>query len=273
MWGTGAPDQGTIPALFHELNPQYSVHNHGESGYSSRQSLDRLVTLASQDAPMDLVIFYEGVNEITNCQVGEEGPTHAQVKGFRRMTDTPLAPDHVWHHLRALGWSLLLERTHELGVAVRSRLASEASEEPSQIPRWDCEVNPDKVDAAATILLRNWEMAEAIAASRGARFVGLLQPVAHFGSPNLEVVQPMLRSDPRANYKVLYPALQERLREAGHEWIYDLTGAFDQAGPVLIDDFHVTEDGNRVIADRLNEILAAELGSVASRGGPARPSS
>ena len=250
MWGTGAPDQGTIPALFHELNPQYTV---------------------SQDAPMDLVVFYEGVNEITNCQVGEEGPTHAQVTGFRRMTDTPLVPDNSWDHLRALGWSLLLARTHELGVAVKSRLSSEAGIEPSETPRWDCDTNPEKVEAAATILLRNWEMAQAIAASRGARFVGLLQPVAHFGSPNLEVVQPILRADLRANYAVLYPALLERLRSAGHEWIYDVSGAFDGVGPVLIDDFHVTEDGNRVIAERLNTILSADSDSVGNPGVPGRP--
>jgi lysophospholipase L1-like esterase len=256
MWGTGAPDQGTIPAIYNEFNPQWTVHNHGESGYNSRQSLDRLITLVSTGAPMDVVVFYEGANELFNCQVGEVGPTHGRVARLRALTGPQPPADNFFNHLGAVARTLLLNRTTDLATSVMGRLPPVGTV-GTEIKRWDCDDNPRKAAGAATILLRNWEMAQVIAESQGVRFIGVLQPAAHVGSPELDHVRSRLRNDVRANHRVLYPALQARLREAGHEWIYDLTDAFDGIGAVLIDDFHVTEEGNRVIARRIHEILSA----------------
>jgi hypothetical protein len=62
-WGSGVDDQNTIPAHFNALHPNYQVHNHGEAGFVSRQELARLVNLVNQNAPMDLVGFYDGCND------------------------------------------------------------------------------------------------------------------------------------------------------------------------------------------------------------------
>ncbi|MBT3325565.1 MAG: hypothetical protein HN396_04855 [Gemmatimonadales bacterium] len=45
-----------------------------------------------------------------------------------------------------------------------------------------------------------------------------------------------------------------------HDWIYDMTDGFDGIGPVLIDDFHVTETGNRAIAERIHTVLSLDGG-------------
>lgn len=62
-WGSGVDDRNTIPAHFDALHPNYQVHNHGEAGFVSRQELARLVNLVNQNAPMDLVVFYDGSND------------------------------------------------------------------------------------------------------------------------------------------------------------------------------------------------------------------
>jgi hypothetical protein len=63
-----------------------------------------------------------------------------------------------------------------------------------------------------------------------------------------------------AVYGVLYPAIQKMLGEVDHDWIYDMTDGFDGIGPVLIDDFHVTETGNRAIAERIHTVLSLDGG-------------
>src|SRR5690606_37153586 len=69
MWGTGAPDEGTIPALFGELRPGMRIHNHGETGFVLRQSLAELVNVYAEGGRADLLVFYDGVNDVgTLCR-------------------------------------------------------------------------------------------------------------------------------------------------------------------------------------------------------------
>ncbi len=257
MWGAGADDQGTIAAIYNDLNPQFTVHNHGESGHNSRQSLDRMITLLSKGDPMDVAIFYEGVNEVFNCMAGEDSPTHSQVTRLR----TVAAPqDDFYDHLWGVTRTLLLSRTAVLASGVWKRMPLGAGGGPVVIKRWDCDDDPEKATAAAEILLRNWEVARAIAEARGVHLIAVLQPHAHVSSPETDHVLPFLRADMAAVYGVLYPAIQKVLGEVDHDWIYDMTDGFDGIGPVLIDDFHVTETGNRAIAERIHTVLSLDGG-------------
>ena len=45
MWGSGVADDETIPAACNQLHPDFRVVNHGESGFTSRQSISALVNL------------------------------------------------------------------------------------------------------------------------------------------------------------------------------------------------------------------------------------
>jgi lysophospholipase L1-like esterase len=64
-WGTGAPDDSTIPSIMNKhLGKDYNIINFGESGYVSTQELNYLLErLTNNDIP-DLVVFYDGVNDI-----------------------------------------------------------------------------------------------------------------------------------------------------------------------------------------------------------------
>lgn len=64
MWGTGAPDDGTIPAYLQSmLGEDYDVVNYGETAYVSAQELNYLLyQLALGNVP-DVVVFYDGVND------------------------------------------------------------------------------------------------------------------------------------------------------------------------------------------------------------------
>jgi len=84
MWGGGAPDNGTIPALFSSISGMPS-YNKGEQGFNSRQGIARLVNLLAQGEKMDIVIFYDGVNDVgTSCRAELEVNEHSKTEIMRK---------------------------------------------------------------------------------------------------------------------------------------------------------------------------------------------
>lgn len=68
MWGTGSRDQGTIPSYLSQLlcEKGYNVEvtNFGESGYTNTQEMIRLQLELRKGNIPDIVIFYDGVNDV-----------------------------------------------------------------------------------------------------------------------------------------------------------------------------------------------------------------
>jgi len=64
MWGTGSPDDSTIPAFFTEEGKgEYFVKNYGESGYRAMQSYIYLLLKLNSGVKTNWVITYDGVND------------------------------------------------------------------------------------------------------------------------------------------------------------------------------------------------------------------
>src|SRR5262245_43968292 len=73
MWGTGANDEGTIPSQFAALTRMRS-DNFAEAGYTAHQNLMFLIQLLQEGHRPDLVLFYDGVNEVAIKSVTELTP-------------------------------------------------------------------------------------------------------------------------------------------------------------------------------------------------------
>ncbi len=64
MWGTGVPDDKTIPSILQSLlGDHYDVYNFGESGFMSAHELNYLLFQLAHGNIPDIVIFYDGVND------------------------------------------------------------------------------------------------------------------------------------------------------------------------------------------------------------------
>ncbi len=271
MWGTGAADADTIPALFNELHPEYAVHNHGETAYTSRQGLARLITLLTRGETVDLAVFFDGVNDVVQqCRVEVGVPGHQHVGPFREaLTPGALKKPSLMEALRHVGHELLLRYTLQIGRAVERRIAggAEANAEPAKPVTgdgYDCDDDPEKARAVADGLLRTWELAQHLVVSRGGDFIAILQPSAHTGSPRIDHLACCLTPAVGRTLAIVYPLLRERVAAAGHPWIYDFTDAYDRDHTndayLLVDDFHVTAQGNALIAQRISEILRGIAG-------------
>lgn len=78
LWGTGARDMGTIPSFLSktlcESGFAVEVTNFGESGYTNTQEIIKLQLELREGNIPDVVIFYDGVNDVfTSYQNGIAG--------------------------------------------------------------------------------------------------------------------------------------------------------------------------------------------------------
>lgn len=244
MWGTGAGDDGTIPAQFAKLNPSYQVFNYGESGYNSRQALDRLITLLSRGESYDLVVFYDGVNDVaSHCRQEISIPGHEREVEIRQTMKAARDAEswkHFFVHLRRLA-----------EIAKRKIWPTIAT--PTG---FSCSTDADRAQQTARVLVNNWLIARDIVERRGGRFMAVLQPVAFLSETDTGYLQ--LPEGQRPEYQTVYPLIREEMAHAriGH----DLSSVFDGSAPLYIDECHVTEEGNLLMAKALGNLPHEERG-------------
>lgn len=88
MWGTGTPDDMTIPSYFAKFTKE-KVLNLGESGYSSFQELINLQLMLLKGYKPNRVIFYDGQNDgYRYCQKNEPVPSHAYYSRYLEMINS-----------------------------------------------------------------------------------------------------------------------------------------------------------------------------------------
>ena len=233
MWGTGVDDHNTIPAHYNALHQDYRVYNHGESGFLSRQELARLVNLVNQNAPMDVVIFYDGCNDcLSLCR------SDVSINGTREELEIANKVEHRWQVIDVLFGSIqtLIQKVIKKGERPPSR----------------CRDNPVYAKKVASTLVNNWKIAQSVAALGGAEFHAILQPVAPLGHPNIEYLE---ERSSETDWHIVYPLVREIQVRENLDWIHDFTDAFDVDDYIYIDSCHVNGLGNQIIAKRLSDLL------------------
>src|SRR5262245_7502643 len=83
MWGTGADDANTIPSLITQLGG-FRAENFGESAWVAHQSLVLLMQLLQDGHRPNVVVFYDGVNEVLHrCRWESRPHAHAREDSVR----------------------------------------------------------------------------------------------------------------------------------------------------------------------------------------------
>lgn len=244
VWGTGVDDDGTIPARFDAITEGYRVTNHGERGYTTMQNLIDLVTLINTGRAPEVVVFYEGFNDIwVHCDraVTHRLNSHMQTRRFQSALDRTAEENYLYNTLIAPVVAFMVRVTNR----------DEAPHRPA------CSDDPAHARAVAEMFLRTLETAQAAVAASGGRFHAFLQPNAFVGSPRTDHLDldGQRHESQRAQFEAVYPLIRERMRARGHDWLTDLSDALDGDAYLLIDHTHVTARGNALIAGRIREAL------------------
>jgi hypothetical protein len=249
MWGTGARDAGTIPSALARLivhDPDAgpaTVVNMGESGYVSTQALLRLELELRKGNVPDIVILYDGVNDVFSAfQNGEPGLPQNEV---HRATEFNLLREGG--RLRALGVKDLLGRT--VTASVLQSIRSTVAGTPSMAP-------PDTAPAGGIVSLYrgNLSILEGLGRQYGFRYEAYWQPVV-FSRKNpspYELAQSEKQKQVRPFFAEAYRRVERDSLLRGNAHFHNLGGVFDTAEtPVYIDFCHVTETGNAIIAEAI----------------------
>ncbi|MPZ36790.1 MAG: hypothetical protein GEU95_01800 [Rhizobiales bacterium] len=248
MWGSGSNDAGTIPSQFAAI-AGFRAENFGESGWVAQQSLAMLMQLIQEGHRPDLVVFYDGINEVyVKCVEGFRFGSHrmeARIGAVLRQNVNPAS------------FTAFLAPALEVRDHLTSRLTRAVSENPDY--HRDCDANPKKAERIADGLLRDWDVAGKLVKSYGGKFVAFLQPVLMFSrTPYDHLRGRSFRREfngLRPQYEAVYPLLRQKVASSGE--FHDLIQVLDGDEVVHVDILHISPRGNRRVAKKISETVTS----------------
>jgi hypothetical protein len=245
MWGTGADDANTIPSLVTQMGG-FRSENFGESAWVAHQSLLLLIQLLQDGHRPNVVVFYDGVNEVLHqCRWEARARSHARESGVRSAL-AGAKGENVY------GLKYMVQPLVALAGVVSGRISLWTRNEAQHLSSlYNCHTDPAKAQQVADRLIQDWEMARKLVEAHGGRFIGVLQPVAHFSDTKTDHIR--LAEIDRRQYEAVYPLIKEKM--AGQRGFYDFTGVLDHPEYIYIDFCHVSPNGNRYVARKLAEVL------------------
>lgn len=243
MWGEGSDDDHTIPALFNSFNPGTEVHNHAQLAYNSRQELDALISLYSENVTPDVVVFYDGVNDAAFLCPKDitELPAHRLVPMYR---------DKLYTGKATVISGLLSDLFIKNIVKTIQVVTYKPS--PDRSP-YNCASDPEKAEQIAEMMMRNWEMAHELVTARNGKFLAFLQPAAFIGKPKTDHLK--LDEALGENFQEIYRRIKTKIAERNYTWIVDLSDKFDGNEYIYIDFCHVSPNGNEIIAKEISKVV------------------
>lgn len=250
IYSLETPDEYTVPSqlqlLFNKFYPEkYIVQNFGIISFTTTQQLKLLKTV-SEIKPGDIVIFYDGVNEVF-LNIFYANPHSSMVKVARQNLDT-------------LSWIfkftvMLSERFYFARLFLNPV--------DYGIPRHlgdDTFINK-MAELSEREFAQNIIEAYKYSTERGAHFFHFLQPQFYSDDfyteyeKDLKKNKYLMPGGVEESFKKGYPHLKKVTIELGRSInSYDLSGIFDghkEGDEYFLDSVHVNHTGNRVVAENI----------------------
>ncbi len=249
MWGFGSNDENTIPSNFEKLS-RIKSFNFAESAWNSNQSLFYLIKLLKEGYRPELVVFYNGVNELSKCEQGAKENLKSNViqedilrdKFITIREDTKLTFNYYF--------SIPIEFFSNLKNKInRSKGINDVFENLNL--ETECS-DIEKVKQIAENVKQNWEMANSLVNSYGGRFYAILEP--HITFNNYELYNFVdLKEEESRNIKNIYLEIEKKM--AKKKYFINFKNIFlnyKDNFPIFVDTHHTSPNGNLIVA---NEIL------------------
>lgn len=245
VWGTGVDDNGTLPAQLDAITDQFDITNYGERGYTSLQNLIDLMKLINQNKAPDTAVFFEGFNDIwvhCNAIVTPSLNGHLEEQHMRSALGRAEKQNYVYNNIIAPIMTLTFA---VIGGKENAQSAS-------------CSNDPARAEAVAELIVRNMEIGHALVSSYGGKFYAFLQPSAYVGKPridhlNLDAPDRLIQ---RQQFDAVYPLVQQKIKARTINWFFDISNVIDGETYLLVDHAHVTDEGNRIIAEAIKQKIS-----------------
>ena len=282
-WGAGARDDYTIPSLLAKSlggNPQFNVEvrNYGQMGWVTTQEVIYLYELLRRGERPDLVVFYDGVNDtFLGYQDGIAGLTQneflragefgilASSSGRKKLYRTALRTFLMNTGMADLIKLLSGKDKSTFEVTQVSPMASIAYLAPPS----DFEGTDAVEQDVLNIYLFNNQIVRTLGERFGFRALFYWQPVIYSKHPLTRYEQSFVGSRSAQEF---FAGTYKRVAAVAHEeGVNDISGILNRAGAktYFVDPWHITEEGNAVVARRMASDAAPLLAGIAHGRGPA----
>jgi hypothetical protein len=267
VWGTGSPDWGTLPAylegeLQRATRRSVCVVNYGESAYVSTQSvLQLLLQLQSANVP-DLVISYDGLNDVYSAYQSGKAGVHENlaqlVASFEGGETTEQGVTaRAMRHTNLFG----------LTEALLQKVTSSHGEPPKVFTYQNMGVDEKSLsDAIVKTYFGNYGIVESLARQYGFDFRFFWPPYIRMGHKPLIPEEEAIANEVDPPLDRLYQSVQRGVSESTSAYLklIDLTNIFDDHPDLVwIDDMHVTPIGNQILAGTMTRAL--DLSALSTR--------
>jgi lysophospholipase L1-like esterase len=257
MWGTGSPDWGTIPSFlarrFKEAGRPVCVRNYGESAYVSTQELIQLLLeLKRAERPPDLVLFYDGSNDVHAAWQSGPRDVHQNFDRIKGQFETRREGREG-----SFGY-LFMTNTFQYLQQAAGRQGARGDER--RRGSWADASTDDLARAVVAGYLKNAELVEALARQHGFAYAFFWQPALYAGEKPLTPEEEKIKNrEGSANLRELYAKTYALARQVDRPGFYYVGDAFrEHRGNLYVDFIHVQPEGNRLVAERMYERLARQ---------------
>ena len=275
MWGMGARDEGTIPAVLQRrlraAGHRVSLVNQGQSGYIVTQELIMLQHVLKHEGAPDVVLFYDGVNDVFSAEA--TGRPDAIVAEEARSAEFNLLSEERRLDLVRAAFAGVMPRTLRRlrqwtgldlrGPLPRSQHVVLSEEQLAPLAR-----------AVIEIYAANVRMIRVLARAYGFHALFFWQPVLaskKVKSKNEQRWETTACRDigkRRQLVAAAHDAFRRHPELKGAADVVDLSSLFDdEAKPVYLDFSHLSETGNVTVAEAMLPTLAAAVIAVEARKG------
>ena len=258
MFGTGARDDYTIPSYLARQAEQagidLEVTNFGERAFVNWQNVLRLAELCAEGRVPDLVIFYEGANDVASkLRMPTLARSHLYHEEWRSLTN----PEDHWSHY-AKQWFEQYSVVHMVGRMLGHKGAMRRAHET--FLSTEAERVQQLADEVVATYGQNTAFVRKLADAYGFKAWFFWQPV---------IVTKAQRTLEERSYPDRFQGLFDEVYLAAtvqmqsEDFAIDLSRALDdQEATIYIDFAHVSEEGNRIIADLIFEQMRPYLQSL-----------
>ena len=256
LWGEGVPDWATIPSFlakrFADNARAVCIQNFGEGGWATTQEvIQLLLELRAGDRPY-LVIFYDGLNDVFNAfQLGafDAHQNYAQIK---RLLESGGGRTGSFGWILRTNSFLFTERLLDFFGLRRTRSyldqAAAGSGAIDELSDW-----------VVRSYFLNLEIVDGLSNQFGFKYLFLLQPGLLVDQKPVTPDEQLLRDETVASMpglRELYRLTYSKAAASKVPQFVNIADAFSAHGERLyIDMSHLFPDGNRVIADRIYDVL------------------
>lgn len=266
--GVAVSDNETVPSRLSQIMnskyPKYTVENYGQYGFNSSQELSRLIQLLKNGGRPDLVIFYDGYNDVAlrwnepqDSQIYYEQSIKRRLGNIRNLAI--IGPPENTSLINPKLFTFITTYIKIIRYPYKGLMSVFGSDDGNKQQvqnhsETQLETSSEKI---ADEYEKNAAMVEKLSETYDFKYLLLWQPVIYTkNQTSLEMTVKFANLDDRRR---LYQKVTDALNKKAIRNFTDLSQIFNdyKNKTIFLDPVHVSPEGNQIIANKIRDLIVA----------------